>query len=83
MDPQLAAILTGVAAILLSVAECIRQVRSFHKTVDGRMDELLALTAKSARAEGKLDSDTIVVENSPTKRSVLLPSQRAGKLPHN
>jgi len=66
MDPQLAAILTAIAAVLLAVAQCIREVRAYHHAVNSRMDELLALTKKSSLAEGRLEAASDRVGKSPT-----------------
>jgi len=59
MSPeQFAAVLVALAAVLGAVAKCIAEVRAYHAAVNSKMDALLALTAKSSRAEGKLEGQT-------------------------
>lgn len=50
---QFVAILTALAGVLGAVAVCIGEVRRYHHAVDGKMDELLSLTAAAALAQGK------------------------------
>jgi hypothetical protein len=55
---QFIAIGTALAAILTAIAAIIHELRSLNHRIDGRMDQLVALTAKMAHAEGvKLEHD--------------------------
>jgi len=82
MDPQLAAVLLGLAAVLGAIAQCIREVRSYHHAVNSRMDELLELTAKSSLAEGKLTRRKRVGK-LPTTSEGLPPTHLTIKLPYD
>jgi hypothetical protein len=51
---EYASVMTALAALIAAVATLAGLVHSWRKAIDGRMDALLALTAKAARAEGVL-----------------------------
>ncbi len=53
--PQIVAILGAITALIGAMVQLIREVRRTHRLVNSRMDELLALTASSSRAEGVLE----------------------------
>lgn len=57
MDPALATVLVASIAAGASVI-CAWIVNKTHKLVNSRMDELLMLTKKSSKAEGKLEEAT-------------------------
>lgn len=54
---ELTALVVATASVLGAMAAILREVRQTHRLVNSRMDELLALTAKSSRAEGRLAAD--------------------------
>ena len=53
---QFAGVLLAFATLLGAIARCIAEVRAYHRAVNSKMDALLALTAKSSRAEGRLEA---------------------------
>jgi hypothetical protein len=53
---QFVAILGALTVLLVAVARVLAEVREYHRAVNGKMDTLLALTAKSSLAEGKLST---------------------------
>lgn len=59
MSPELltaiAAVLAQVASLTVAVTILYGQVRRYRHQVNSRMDELLAETRASARAEGQLE----------------------------
>ena len=61
---QFGAILLALAAVLGAVARCIAELRAYHRAVNSKMDELLALTAISARAEGRLETSKGLPQDS-------------------
>jgi len=67
VDPQTAAVLTGFAAVLAALAQVIRELRSYHRAVNSRVDELLELTRSSSLAEGRLRGPIDQVGKSPTE----------------
>lgn len=73
MDPQLALILGGVGAVLLALAECIRQLRLLRKSLNGQLSVMLELASKKTRLRK-------AVGNTPTKdQGNPLPSESYGK----
>ncbi len=55
---QFVSILAALAVLLGAVARCIAEVRKYHAAVNSKMDQLLALTARSAHAAGRLERDS-------------------------
>jgi len=52
---QFVAILTALTALVGAMVAVLRQVHQTHALVNSRMEELLALTRTSSRAEGRLE----------------------------
>ena len=69
---QFIAIMCALAALLGGVARCIAELRAYHRAVNSKMDQLLALTASSSRAAGRLEGP---------RGGRRVPSEGAGKLP--
>ena len=74
MSPeQFAAILFGIAAILGGIARTIAELRAYHRAVNSKMDELLAITESSAFARGRLRRARSNVGKFPTAQSGEVP----------
>jgi len=55
---QFVTILGALTALIVAVTAALVQLRQTHELVNSRMTQLLALTEKSSRAEGKLEGPT-------------------------
>jgi hypothetical protein len=55
MEPEIAiAAISAIAAIVAGFFKLLAEIHSTHKLVNSRMTELLELTRRSSRAEGRL-----------------------------
>jgi hypothetical protein len=68
---EFVSIMGGITALIVAVTALVVQVVAYHRVVNSRMTELLALTAKSAHAEGLLDSSVppALLVDAPTRPS--------------
>lgn len=54
---QLVALIGAVTALLVALGVILQQIVSLRRQVDGRLTQLLELTATSSTAEGKLTAE--------------------------